>query len=88
MTKNLMSLRIEDDLKNNASEVLSRYGLTLSDGIRIFLTSVVNKKGLPPELVMDDAEYERWAENRLQRSLTDRGPSRPAAELPESLGVL
>lgn len=39
--------RIEPDLKDRASEVLAACGLSLSDGIRLFLRQVVAQEGLP-----------------------------------------
>ena len=42
--------RIEPDLKDRASEVLADCGLSLSDGIRLFLRQVVVRQGLPFEV--------------------------------------
>ena len=39
--------RIEPELKADASEVLAECGLSLSDGIRLFLRQVVAERGLP-----------------------------------------
>ena len=39
--------RIEPELKEEAQDVLSRFGLNLSDAIRLFLRQVVAAKGLP-----------------------------------------
>jgi len=39
--------RIEPELKEAAQEVLNRFGLNLSDAIRLFLRQVVAAKGLP-----------------------------------------
>lgn len=42
--------RIEPELKEEAQEVLSNFGLNLSDAIRLFLRQVVAARGLPFEL--------------------------------------
>lgn len=39
--------RIDPHLKEEASKVLEELGLTLSDGIRMFMTQVVMTQGLP-----------------------------------------
>lgn len=75
-----LNVRIQDELKADAAEVLMDYGLTLSDAVRIFLTSVARKKSLPAELVMNDEAYEKWLGERLEQSLKNRGASRPAKD--------
>lgn len=81
----MLNVRIHDELKIEAAEVLSNYGLTLSDAVRIFLTSVAKKKSLPAELVMNDEAFEKWLGERLEQSLNNRGASRPAREFLKSL---
>ena len=39
--------RVEPALKESAADVLAQCGLTLSDGIRLFLKQVVAQRGLP-----------------------------------------
>ena len=45
-------VRISPDLKNQATEVLSQYGLNISDAVRLFLEQVVMRDGLPFEIKM------------------------------------
>ena len=40
-------VRISPDLKKQATEVLSQYGLTISDAVRLLLEQVVMRDGLP-----------------------------------------
>jgi len=80
-----LNVRISDDLKSEAAEVLATYGLTLSDAVRVFLTSVAHKKSLPPELVMNESAYTEWLEQRLQESMNNRTGRRPAREFAENL---
>jgi DNA-damage-inducible protein J len=42
--------RIEPELKEAASKLLSECGLSMSDGIRLFLRQVVTQRGLPFEV--------------------------------------
>ena len=48
-----LNIRIDEKLKNKASDVLGRMGLDLSSAIKMFLNQVVVKKGVPfsPTLV-------------------------------------
>lgn len=42
--------RIDEDLKNQAADVLAGMGLTISDLVRITLTKVAREKALPFDL--------------------------------------
>jgi len=42
--------RIDEDLKNRATEVLNACGLSISDAMRLFLRQVVTTQGLPFEV--------------------------------------
>jgi len=48
--------RVEPDLKEDATLVLAQCGLSLSDGIRLFLRQVVAKRGLPFEVKVPNDE--------------------------------
>jgi DNA-damage-inducible protein J len=43
----IVRARIDEQLKNEAVDVLRRNGLEMSDAIRLFLTQVVRRDGLP-----------------------------------------
>jgi DNA-damage-inducible protein J len=42
--------RIDENLKDQATEILATMGLTVSDFVRIGLTKVVHEQGLPFEM--------------------------------------
>ena len=44
--------RIDEEVKNEASEVLAAMGLTISDAVRISLTRIAKEKALPFDLRM------------------------------------
>ncbi len=44
----MLHVRVDDALKADASETLAKFGLTVSDAVRILLTRVVHEGGLPP----------------------------------------
>lgn len=46
-TTTMIHVRVDDELKAQATETLGSMGLTVSDAIRVFLTRVVADKELP-----------------------------------------
>jgi DNA-damage-inducible protein J len=46
-TDAIVRSRIDPQIKEEASKILEDLGLTLSDGIRMFMTQVVINQGLP-----------------------------------------
>ena len=42
--------RIEEDLKERATDILKSWGLSVSDALRLFLRQVVSTQGLPFEV--------------------------------------
>ena len=48
-TKNY-GIRIDTDLKERSSTILKEIGIEFPDAIRLFLTQVVNRKGIPIEI--------------------------------------
>ncbi|MBP2444108.1 type II toxin-antitoxin system RelB/DinJ family antitoxin [Rhizobium leguminosarum] len=49
----MLHVRIDDQLKQNASEVLANFGLTISDAVRILLTRIEKEGALPAGLTTD-----------------------------------
>jgi DNA-damage-inducible protein J len=47
MAESIVRSRIDPGVKNEASQILKSMGLTLSDGIRLFLHQVIAEKALP-----------------------------------------
>lgn len=48
--------RIDEDVKEEAEAVLSYFGLTVSDAVRMTLTRIAHDKALPLELKVPNAE--------------------------------
>ena len=48
--------RIDENLKNDAAEVLADMGLTVSDVVRMVLTRIAKEKALPFDLKTPNAE--------------------------------
>ena len=52
----MVHVRVDDDIKAQATEALSAMGLSVSDAVRIFLKRVVADQALPIELKVPNAE--------------------------------
>ncbi|WP_171049009.1 type II toxin-antitoxin system RelB/DinJ family antitoxin [Rhizobium sp. MHM7A] len=67
----LISVRVSEELKDQAASVLAQYGLTVSDATRILLTKIVNEGGLPPFLVSSPEQYDTWFRARVREAMED-----------------
>ncbi len=51
----MLHIRVEDEIKVQASEALAAMGLSVSDAVRILLKRVVNDQAFPLELKVPNA---------------------------------
>lgn len=57
MIKNAyINMRVNEALKNDSEKILNDLGLSMSSAIDLFLIQVVNKKGIPFEVVLPSEE--------------------------------
>lgn len=73
----MLHVRVDDQLKADASEKLARVGLTLSDAVRILLTRVAKEGGLPAGLTADPEAHDAWFRAKVQEALADPRPTVP-----------
>jgi len=52
----MLHIRVEDDIKDQATLTLTAMGLTMSDAVRLFLRRVVVDQAFPLELKVPNAE--------------------------------
>lgn len=52
----MIHIRVNEDLKLEASETLEKMGLSLSDAVRLFLTRIAAEKALPFEVRVPNRE--------------------------------
>lgn len=76
----LVQTRIDSDVKDKASAVLEKMGLTVSDAVRILLTRIATEGGLPPGLTADPKIYDAWFRSKVQEALDDPSPAIPDSE--------
>jgi DNA-damage-inducible protein J len=52
----MLHVRVDDEVKTQASETLAAMGLSVSDAVRILLKRVVNDQAFPLELKVPNAQ--------------------------------
>ena len=57
--KERSNLYLNAEIKREAKKIFSRYGLTLSDAVNIFLTQVVLEKGFPFKIQIPNEETQK-----------------------------
>ena len=57
MANGLLQLRIDDNLRKEASDVYSQLGLDLPTAIRMFLTRSVQVRGIPFSMILPEENY-------------------------------
>ena len=70
----MLHVRIDNDLKVAATDTLARFGLSVSDAVRILLTRVTQEGGLPAGLTADPRAHDAWFRTKVQEVLADSRP--------------
>lgn len=81
MADTVIRSRIDSAVKLEAQAVLDKFGLSMSEAIRLFLHQVVLEKGIPfqVKLTADAAkEHDEWFRRQVQSALEEADD--PAAE--------
>ena len=73
----MLHVRIDEQLKTEATEALANVGLTVSDAVRILLTRVAAEGGLPAGLTADPDAHDVWFRARVLEALADPRPAKP-----------
>lgn len=77
MANGLLQLRIDETLKQEATEIYSQLGLDLPTAIRIFLTRSVQVRGIPFSMQLPDNDYKATAAieamKRMSKAAQDSG---------------
>lgn len=73
----MLHVRVDEQLKVEATEALANVGLTLSDAVRILLTRVTKEGGMPAGLVADPQTHDAWFRAKVQEALNDTRPAVP-----------
>lgn len=84
----MLHVRIDDQLKADATEKLANVGLTISDAVRILLTRVAKEGGLPAGLTADPEAHDAWFRAKVQEALDDTRPAIPHLQVIEEAQAL
>jgi len=71
----MLHVRIDDELKAQAAETLSKFGLTVSDAVRILLTRVAKEGALPPGFTSDADAHDKWFRAKVREAMDDDSPT-------------
>lgn len=74
MAETVIRSRINSEVKQEAQALLEKFGLTMSEAIRLFLHQVVIEKGLPfqVKLPIDEAQaHDRWFRGQVEAALIE-----------------
>ena len=74
MPETVIRSRIDNNIKLEAQALLERFGLTMSDAIRLFLHQVVIEKGLPFQVKLPKEqalEHDRWFRSQVRTAVTE-----------------
>ncbi|WP_315042473.1 type II toxin-antitoxin system RelB/DinJ family antitoxin [Faucicola mancuniensis] len=67
MTTSTFNIRLDDELRSQATQVLSAYGLTPTQAIKLFFNQIVSTKAVPLSFnyMNDDSDIIAIAKERL-----------------------
>ncbi len=84
----MLHVRVDHQLKAQATETLANFGLTVSDAVRILLTRVAKEGGLPAGFMMDEDAYDSWFRAKVQEALEDSAPAIPHQEVMDEMQAM
>lgn len=70
----LVQTRIDAEIRDRASAVLEKMGLTVSDAVRILLTRTANEGALPLELLSGSEAHDAWFRAKVLEAVNDTRP--------------
>lgn len=77
----MLHIRVDDDIKEQATQALTDMGLSVSDAVRLFLRRVVTDQAFPLELKVPNAQTRAAMEGSRTMMATRRARFATADEL-------
>lgn len=71
----MLHIRVDDQLKADATETLANFGLSVADAVRMFLTRVTKEGGLPVGVTTDPEAHDAWFRDKVREAMTNNSPS-------------
>ena len=67
----IIKLRIDDDIKNQATDIFNKLGLDLLTAIKLFLIRSIYEKGIPFLVVLDKEPYDASKASTIMEKIQD-----------------
>lgn len=84
----MLHVRVDEQLKAEATETLANFGLTVSDAVRILLTRIAKEGGLPAGLTADPDTHDAWFRSKVLEALSDTRPDAPHGQVMDEAQAL
>lgn len=84
----MLHVRVDGQLKAEATEKLALFGLTVSDAVRILLTRVAKEGGLPAGLTTDPEAHDAWFRAKVREAMMDTRPTVPHQQVMDEAQAL
>lgn len=84
----MLHVRVDEQLKAQATEALANIGLTVSDAVRILLTRITKEGGLPVSLTAAPEVHDAWFRTKVQEALADTRPPLPHQQVMDEAQAL
>jgi DNA-damage-inducible protein J len=84
----MLHVRVDDQLKADATEKLALFGLTISDAVRVLLTRVAKEGGLPAGLTTDPEAHDAWFRAKVREAMMDARPTVPHQQVMDETQTL
>ena len=81
MANGLLQLRIDDNLRKEASDVYSQLGLDLPTAIRMFLTRSVQVRGIPFSMILPEENYKATAAVTAMKRMSNDAENAGVADM-------
>ena len=81
MANGLLQLRIDDNLRKEASDVYSQLGLDLPTAIRMFLTRSVQMRGIPFSMILPEENYKATAAVAAMKRMSNDAENAGVADM-------
>ena len=70
----MLHVRVDEQLKKTAAETLAKFGLTISDAVKILLTRIEKEGALAAGLTADPEAYDAWFRAKVREAMEDPRP--------------
>jgi len=84
----MLHVRVDDQLKADATKKLALFGLTVSDAVRILLTRVAKEGGLPAGLTTDPEAHDAWFRAKVREAMMDTRQNVPHQQVMDETQAL